>query len=85
MRTLTATDLKTRTGDFFDALLADGEVLLTRNGREYPVKLAVKDPAPAKKMSLLEALYDPATCDRDFEIPLRSAISRTIDLGNADD
>jgi hypothetical protein len=85
MKTLTATDLKTRTGDFFDALLADGEVLLTRNGREYPVKLAVKAPVPAKKMSLLEALYDPATCDRDFEIPPRSAVSRTIDLGNADD
>jgi len=85
MKTLTATDLKTRTGDFFDALLADGEVLLTRNGREYPVKLAVRSPEPARKMSLLEALYDPATCDRDFDIPPRTAISRTIDLGNADD
>jgi hypothetical protein len=85
MRTLTATDLKTRTGDFFDALLADGEVLLTRNGREYPVKLATAASAPARKMSLLEALFDPATCDRDFEIPARSTTSRTIDLGNADD
>jgi hypothetical protein len=85
MKTLTATDLKTRTGDFFDALLADGEVLLTRNGREYPVKLATKAAAPVRKMSLREALYDPATGDRDFEIPPRSAISRTIDLGSADD
>jgi len=85
MKTLTATDLKTRTGDFFDALLADGEVMLTRNGRAYPVKLATETPAAARKMSLREALYDPATGDRDFELPPRSAISRTIDLGNRDD
>ena len=85
MKTLTATELKTRTGDFFDALLADGEVLLTRNGREYPVRLATQTPVPVRKMNILEALYDPATCDRDFELPPRSAISKTIDLGNRDD
>ncbi len=35
MRTLTATELKTRTGDFFEALLVDGKVTVTRNGRTF--------------------------------------------------
>lgn len=39
MKTLTATQLKTNTGDFFDALISDGEVILTRNGKQYPLKL----------------------------------------------
>ncbi len=39
MRTLTATDLKTRTGDFFEALLTDGRVTITRNGRSFKLLL----------------------------------------------
>lgn len=39
MRTLTATDLKTRTGDFFEALLSDGRVIITRNGRSFRLRL----------------------------------------------
>lgn len=33
MKTMTATDLKNSPGAFFDALLEDGEVMLTRHGR----------------------------------------------------
>lgn len=85
MRTLTATDLKTKTGDFFDALLADGEVLLTRNGRTYPVKLVAEAMGSKRKMSLREALYDPDGGDRDFEIPPRTAVAKTVDFGERDD
>lgn len=39
MKTLTATDLKVRTGDFFEALLKDGGVTITRNGRAFRLRL----------------------------------------------
>jgi len=45
MKTLTATELKTRTGEFFEALLSDGKVTITRNGRSFHLLL---EEAPQK-------------------------------------
>lgn len=39
MKTMTATDLKNNPGAFFDSLLEDGGVNLTRNGRLFEVAL----------------------------------------------
>lgn len=39
MKTITATQLKNSPSDLFDALLSEGEVKLTRNGKEFPLKL----------------------------------------------
>ncbi len=39
MKTLTATELKTRTGEFFEALLSEGRVTITRNGRSFRLRL----------------------------------------------
>ena len=39
MKMMTATDLKNNPGAFFDALLEDGGVTLTRNGRLFEVVL----------------------------------------------
>ena len=38
MKTITATELKNNTGDFFDALLQDGEINISRNGKNFPIK-----------------------------------------------
>lgn len=54
MKTLTATDLKVRTGDFFEALLKDGGVTITRNGRSF--KLRLEDEAAATRKTLGAAL-----------------------------
>ncbi|GEM_PF-2474436 len=54
MRTLTATELKTRTGDFFEALLVDGKVTITRNGRSF--RLLVENVAVGPKKTLGDAL-----------------------------
>ncbi len=54
MKTLTATDFKTRTGEFFEALLSDGRVTITRNGRSFRLRLE-DGPSPVKK-TLGEAL-----------------------------
>lgn len=44
MKTMTATELKNSPSELFDVLLSDGEVILTRNGKEFPLKL-VRDKA----------------------------------------
>lgn len=54
MKTLTATDLKTRTGEFFEALLVDGGVNITRNGRSF--RLRLERDADAVKKTLGAAL-----------------------------
>ncbi len=54
MKTLTTTDLKTRTGEFFEALLSEGRVTITRNGRSFRLRLE-SEPCPVKK-TLGEAL-----------------------------
>lgn len=70
MKTLTATDLKTRTGEFFEALLSDGKVTITRNGRSFRLRLE-GEPSPVKK-TLGEALaMDMTGQDRyaDWDFP----------------
>jgi hypothetical protein len=54
MRTLTATDLKTHTGEFFEALLVDGGVTITRNGRSF--RLRLENAATSQKKSLGDVL-----------------------------
>ncbi len=39
MKEISSTQLKTNLGDFFDALLRDGGVIITRHGKRYPVGL----------------------------------------------
>ena len=39
MKEITATELKSNLGEFFDALLSDGGVVITRHGKRYPVGL----------------------------------------------
>lgn len=39
MKEITATQLKSNLGEFFDALLSDGGVVITRHGKRYPVGL----------------------------------------------
>lgn len=39
MKTITATELTNSPSELFDALLSDGEVTLTRTGKEFPLKL----------------------------------------------
>ncbi|MGJ8726263.1 MAG: hypothetical protein ACSHYB_17065 [Roseibacillus sp.] len=46
MKTLIATELKTRTGEFFEALLTEGCVTITRNGRSFPLRLETRAPEP---------------------------------------
>ena len=70
MRTLTATELKTRTGDFFEALLVDGKVTVTRNGRSF--RLIVENVAAGPKKTLGAALaMDMKGMDRykDWDFP----------------
>jgi len=50
MKTLPATELKTRTGDFFEALLTDGKVTITRNGRSF--KLLLENEIPVREPPL---------------------------------
>jgi hypothetical protein len=50
MKTLTATELKTRTGDFFEALLTDGAVTITRNGRSFQLRLESTEPQAKKSL-----------------------------------
>ncbi len=45
MKTMTATDLKNSPGAFFDALMEDGEVMLTRHGRLIHVVKSVIAPS----------------------------------------
>ncbi len=47
MKTMTATDLKNSPGAFFDALMEDGEVILTRHGRLIHVIKKVVEPNKA--------------------------------------
>jgi len=56
MKTLTATDLKTRTGDFFEALLSDGRVTITRNGRSFRLRLEDEVSAPKKTLGAALAM-----------------------------
>ncbi len=56
MKTLTATDLKTRTGEFFEALLSDGRVTITRNGRSFRLRLEGKVEAPKKTLGAALAM-----------------------------
>jgi len=67
MKILTATELKTRTGDFFEALLSDGKVTITRNGRSFHLRLE-----ETSKKSLGAALAMDMTHfphQRDWEVP----------------
>jgi len=50
MKILTATELKTRTGDFFEALLSDGQVTITRNGRSFRLRLESGEPQSKKSL-----------------------------------
>jgi hypothetical protein len=54
VKNLTATELKTHTGEFFEALLTDGCVTITRNGRIFPLRLETR--APEARTSLGSAL-----------------------------
>ena len=56
MRIITATDLKSNTGDFFDALLMDGGVIITRNGKEFHLKLVRNETGhiPNKEKAIIE-------------------------------
>lgn len=45
MKTMTATDLKNSPGAFFDALMEDGEVMLTRHGRLIHVIKKMVEPS----------------------------------------
>lgn len=61
---MTTTDLKSNIGDFFDALLMDGGVIITRNGKKNSLKL-VREETEAKKeksfsKELVEAIGAPA-------------------------
>lgn len=47
MKMITASELKNSPSELFDALLTDGEVILTRNGKEFPLKL-IRDQAEQK-------------------------------------
>ncbi len=69
MKTLTATDLKTRTGDFFEALLSDGRVTITRNGRSFT--LLLEEEADAKKSLGAALAMDMTGFDRysDWDFP----------------
>jgi hypothetical protein len=69
MKTLTATDLKTRTGDFFEALLTDGRVTITRNGRSF--SLLLEEEADSKKSLGAALAMDMTGFDRysDWDFP----------------
>jgi hypothetical protein len=56
MKTLTATDLKVRTGDFFEALIKDGGVTITRNGRSFRLRLEDETAAPRKTLGTALAM-----------------------------
>lgn len=56
MKTLTATDLKVRTGDFFEALIKDGGVTITRNGRSFRLRLDGETAGPRKSLGTALAM-----------------------------
>lgn len=56
MRTMTATDLKVRTGDFFEALLKDGGVTITRNGRSFRLRLEGEKACPRQTLGAALAM-----------------------------
>lgn len=51
MKTITATELEESSSEFFEALATEGKVILTRNGREFPVKLVMGN---EKRMTKVE-------------------------------
>ena len=70
MRTLTATDLKTRTGEFFEALLVDGGVTITRNGRSFRLRLERGAAAPKKTLGDALAMdMEGMDCYKDWDFP----------------
>ncbi len=70
MKTLTATDLKVRTGDFFEALIKDGGVTITRNGRSFKLRLEGETAEPRKTLGAALAM-DMTGLDRyaDWDFP----------------
>jgi hypothetical protein len=80
MKTLTATDLKVRTGDFFEALLKDGGVTITRNGRSFKLRLEGEGSTSRKTLGAALAM-DMTGLDRhaDWDFPkLDAAPLKTI-------
>ena len=70
---MSATELKTRTGEFLDILLSDGEVTLTRNGRRFEVCLREPEGTQQPKRlgeCLAMSEEDLAGCP-DWDVPSR--------------
>ena len=79
MRTITATDLKSNTGDFFDALLMDGGVIITRNGKEFQLKLVRKETEPRKEKSFSEELVEAiGALAKSIPVEERDAVGRDM-------
>lgn len=81
MKTITATDLKSNTGDFFEALLMDGGVIITRNGKKFPLKLLREEqrPTPKQEKSFSEELVEAVSAlARSIPIEERDAVGRDM-------